>query len=144
ERPHEVEVLLDGQRPEVIEAHPVLVPAVAEQAARDVAAVQPQPALAVEDLAHAEGPARQARHDRERDEQRQVVEREDPEYAAQIESPEWLNTTARVQQDARDQESGEYEEQIDTAAAGIDEWGEGALHQGAAREPRIRGRPGEV
>ena len=118
ERPEQVEVLLDRERPGDVEG---LVLPGADPRDLEVGQVQPVPdALAlgaripevVRGLEEVD-----ARHEHEKEDEHRVVEREDAQYATRIEGAVVARTRLRAQQDSGDQEPRQHEEEIDAGPA---------------------------
>ncbi len=111
ERPSQVELLLDRERPEV---H--------ERAREDVEPLQPQ--AHVGEIAERREPVRGGdgqREERGRSEdeaQRDVIKRKDAQHAAQVEGGQGARPAAGVEQDAGDEKARENEEEIDAGPAG--------------------------
>ncbi len=115
EGPHQVELLFDRERPEVIQVHPVHVedPAPAH-GDEDVGEVAPEPELLAPELRELRGPPRdEARGDEEDDQQERVVEGEDAQHAPHVEVLVVAGAPPRAEEDPGDQEAGEDEEQVD-------------------------------
>ena len=109
ERPEKVELLFDGQRPEVSQE------AVVERGPEErepVVRVEPEPRLLA---VHARMPRLTAARERRIDDDRQVRVREgqDAQGAPRPESRQAPLAAPRIEQEARDQKPGEDEEEID-------------------------------
>src|SRR5437868_5920427 len=114
-RPDQVEMLLNSQRPQMAESGQ---PPVASPGVVDVRCIQPQPSLM--SLRFRE------RENRRRDDQWQqhqeaqnyaIIKRENPQNSADVKITKVARLVFHVQQDTGNKKSGQYEEQIDTVVA---------------------------
>ncbi len=137
ERPEQIEVLLDGERPKV--AHVGKRP-VAVNGDVEVRAVRPEPALMTRGLREpARVRDRERRQNDEEERERAVIERENAERSTHVEVSEVARRVFRVVEDSGDQETGEDEEEIDSPDTVVRE-----LHGGAFSERVRRGVADEV
>jgi hypothetical protein len=116
-RPHEVELLLDGERPAVAERRHL----VAHAERRPVGDVEPVPDLV---MVLGDHPARHRDEvwpEEERAREKEVVEREDAQRPTRIERRPVVGRAPRVEEDAGDEEAREHEEQLHPGPARLDD-----------------------
>ena len=125
QRPEQVEVLLDGQRPEVVEVGEGPLPMFGDV---DVDGVEPSPGLAIHEEVERRPPQQRDQRGHEEEEcQHAVVEREDAQDAPHVEVAEVVRLVAGVIEDAGDEEAGQDEEQVDAVGPVIGHADDGAL-----------------
>ena len=125
QRPEQVEVLLDGERPEVVEVGEGPVPVLGDV---DVDGVEPSPGLAVHQVVERRPPQQRDQRGHEEDErQHAVVEREDAQEAPHVEVAEVVRLVAGVVENAGDEEAGQDEEQLDAVGPVVGHADDGAL-----------------
>jgi hypothetical protein len=104
ERPDDVELFLDTQRPEVLEA--------LHRRPDPVRRERPQPDLVLAALEEFRRSEAEGRHQDQHEQQVAVVEREDPEDAARKERAVVVSGAEAVEQVAGDEEARQHEEQL--------------------------------
>ena len=125
QRPEEVEVLLDGERPEVVEVGEGPLPVLGDV---DVDGVEPRPCLAVHQVVQRRPPQQRDQRGHEEDErQHAIVEREDAEEAPHVEVAEVVRLVVGVVEDAGDEEAGQDEEQLDAVGPVVGHADDGAF-----------------
>jgi hypothetical protein len=123
-RPEQIELFFDRERPEMWKAADLQAVGL-----RPVAQEGPQPDLVLMAGERAGAELQDARQDQQRHDQGQEIQREDPQRAPHVEGAQVVVAATRVQQVARDQETGQHEEQLHANPAGM-------------REQRDRPQPG--
>ena len=112
-RPEQVEMFLDGQRPEVTERKPI-----AAERHVDVCAIGPEPEPSVLEIVQAPHQTDRPREQRERDRQDCVIEWEYPQRPARVKVSKSVRRILGVVEYPRDEEPREHEEEVDTTPSG--------------------------
>ena len=125
QRPEEVEVLLDGERPEVVDVGEGPLTVLGDV---DVDGVEPRPGLALDEVVERRPPQqRDQRGHEEEERQHAVVEREDAQEAPHVKVAEVMRLVTGVVEDAGDEEAGQDEEQVDAVGPVARHEDDGAL-----------------
>ena len=118
-------MLLDGERPEVVEVGEGPLPLSGDV---DVDGVEPRPCLAVYQVVQRRPPQQRDQRRHEEDErQHAIVEREDAEEAPHVEVAEVVRVVVGVVEDAGDEEAGQDEEQLDAVGPVVGHADDGAF-----------------
>ena len=125
--PQQVELLFDGERPEVAQA----LRTHAERT-HPVRRVGPVPPLIPERVGAPRLEMPRMGHDDECHREKRIVQREYPERAPNVEGPEIALRAHCVEQDSRNQVSGEDEKKLDSGPAGLADRAHQLWHQKGA------------